>query len=85
MADMGFPAAFFAYGKGDGLVLMANCQYSKALMLESKQYGWTEVPRESRFSNPWVIALICAAIVLISYSLFRVIGHRKLPLVSGGP
>ena len=36
---------FFAHEKGDGVVLMSNQQYSKALMLEvihalAKQYGW---------------------------------------------
>jgi hypothetical protein len=69
--------------KGDGVVLMSNQQHSKALMLEiihalAKQYGWTEFPTdESRFSNPWVIGLICVFIVLATYSLFRVVRHRK--------
>lgn len=82
-ATLGFLAAFFAYEKGDGVVLMANKQYSKALMLEvvhalAKQYGWTEMPPdESRFSNPWVIGLICACVVLITYLFFRAIRHRK--------
>lgn len=82
-ATLGFLAAFFAYEKGDGVVLMANKQYSKALMLEvvralAKQYGWTGLPPdESRFSNPWVIGLICASMVLITYALFRAIRHRK--------
>jgi CubicO group peptidase (beta-lactamase class C family) len=82
-ANPGFLAVLFAYEKGDGLVLMTNCQHSKPLMLEiihalSKQYGWTEFPTdESRFSNPWVIGLICASIVLATYSLLRVVRHRE--------
>ena len=82
-ATTGFLAVFFAYVKGDGVVLMSNQQYSKALMLEvihalAKQYGWTEFPTdESRFSNPWIIGLICASIVLVTYLLFRVIRYRK--------
>jgi CubicO group peptidase (beta-lactamase class C family) len=81
-ANAGFLSFFFAYEKGDGVVLMSNQQYSKALMLEiiqalAKQYGWTEFPTESRFSNPWIIGLICASIVIVTYLLFRVIRHRK--------
>jgi CubicO group peptidase (beta-lactamase class C family) len=83
-ASSGFLAVFFAYEeKGDGVVLMSNQQHSKALMLEiihalAKQYGWTEFPTdESRFSNPWVIGLICVFIVLATYSLFRVVRQRK--------
>jgi CubicO group peptidase (beta-lactamase class C family) len=83
-ASPGYLAAFFAYEKGgDGVVLMANSEYGKALMLEvvhavAKQHGWSEFPTDgSRFSNPWVIALICACVVLIMYLLLRVIGHRK--------
>jgi CubicO group peptidase (beta-lactamase class C family) len=82
-ANLGFLCVLFAYEKGDGLVLMSNQQYSKALMLEiipalAKQYGWTAFPTdESRFSNPWVIGLICVFIVLATYSLFRVVRHRK--------
>ena len=74
-----FLAVFFAYEvKGDGVVLMSNEQYSKALMLEviralAKQYGWTEFPRDSTFTNPWVIGLTCACLVLITYLLFRII------------
>jgi CubicO group peptidase (beta-lactamase class C family) len=80
--NAGFVAFLFAYEKGDGVVLMTNGQNSKALGLEiihalAKQYGWTEFPTESRFSNPWLIGLICACVVLITYLLFRVIGHRK--------
>ena len=81
--SVGFVGFFFAYEKGDGLALMTNGQRSKALGLEivhalAKQYGWAEFPTDdSRFSNPWVIGLICAAIILIAYSLVRVIGHRK--------
>ena len=65
------------------MVLMSNQQYSKALMLEviaalAKQYGWTEFPTdESRFSNPWIIGLVCACIVIATYSLFRVVRYRK--------
>ena len=71
-----------AYEKGDGVVLMSNQQYSKALDLEiiralAKQYGWTEFPTDSTFSNPWVRGMICVCIVLFAYLLFRVIGHRK--------
>ena len=83
-SELGFLAVFFAYEeKRDGLVLMSNQQYSKALMLEviralAKQYGWTEFPTdESRFSNPWVIGLIFASIGLIIYLAFRVSRHRK--------
>jgi CubicO group peptidase (beta-lactamase class C family) len=81
-ATTGFLAVFFAYEKGDGVVLMSNQQYSKALMLEvihalAKQYGWTEFPTDSTFSNPWVIGVICVVIVLAIYLLFRVIRHRK--------
>jgi CubicO group peptidase (beta-lactamase class C family) len=78
-ATTGFLAVFFAYEeKGDGVVLMSNEQYSKALMLEviqalAKQYGWTEFPRDSTFTTPWVIGLTCACLVLITYLLFRVI------------
>jgi hypothetical protein len=70
-ANLGYLSFFFAYEKGDGVVLMSNQQYSKALMLEvihtlAKQYRWTEFPTdESRFSNPWVIGLICACIILL--------------------
>lgn len=81
-ATLGFLAAFFAYEKGDGIILMANKQYSKALMLQvvralAKQYGWIGLPPdESRFSSPWVIGLICACVALIAHLLFRVIRHR---------
>jgi CubicO group peptidase (beta-lactamase class C family) len=82
-ANPGFLSFFFAYEKGDGVVLMANNQYSKAMMLEviqalAKQFGWTEFPiEESRFNNPWVITSICACMVLFAYLLFLVIRHRK--------
>ena len=64
------------------MVLMSNQQYSKALMLEvihalAKQYGWTEFPTDSTTGNPWIIGLICVSIVLVAYSLFRVVLHRK--------
>jgi CubicO group peptidase (beta-lactamase class C family) len=87
-ANLGFLSVLFAYEKSDGVVLMSNQQYSKALMLEviqalAKQYGWTEFPTdESRFSNPWLIGLICVFVVLATYSLFRVIRHRKRFLFS---
>jgi len=88
-ATTGFLAVFFAYEeKGDGVVLMSNEQYSKALMLEviqalAKQYGWTEFPTdESRFSNHWVIGLICICIAFITYLLFRISRHRKRFLFS---
>jgi hypothetical protein len=79
--NAGFVAFFFAYEKGDGLALMSNGQNTKALGLEiinalAKEYGWTEYPTDGS-SNPWVIGLICAAIVLITYSLLRVIKYRK--------
>ena len=81
-ATSGFLAVFFAYEKGDGAVLMSNQQYSKALMLEivhafAKQYGWTEFPTDSTFSNPWITGLICVSIALATYALFRVVRHRK--------
>jgi CubicO group peptidase (beta-lactamase class C family) len=82
-ANLGYLSFFFAYEKGEGVVLMSNQQYSKALMLEvihalAKQYGWTEFPTdESRFNNPWIISLISVSIVLATYSLFRVVRHRK--------
>jgi CubicO group peptidase (beta-lactamase class C family) len=82
-ATSGFLAVFFAYEKGDGVALMSNQQYSKALMLEvihalAKQYGWTEFPTdESRFSNPWVIGVVCVFIVLATYLLFRAARHRR--------
>jgi len=80
--NAGFVAFLFAYETGDGVVLMTNGQNTKGLGLEiihtlSKQYGWTEFPTESRFSNPWIIGLICASFVLATYLLFRVIRHRK--------
>jgi len=87
-ANAGFLAVFFAYEQGDGVVLMTNGQHSKALMLEiiqalAKQYGWTEFPTdESRFSNPWVIGLICVSIVLATHSLFRVVRHREIIALS---
>lgn len=81
-ANPGFLSVLFAYEKGDGLVLMSNQQYSKALDLEiihaiAKQYGWTEFPTDSPFSNPWVIVLICACIVLLMYFLFGAMRHRN--------
>jgi len=82
-ANLGYLSFFFAYEKGDGVVLMSNQQYSKALMLKvidalAKQYGWTEFPTdESIFSNPWIVGLVCACIVLATYSLFRAVRHRK--------
>jgi CubicO group peptidase (beta-lactamase class C family) len=49
-ANLGFLSVFFAYDKGDGMILMSNQQNAKALMLETlqavaKQYGWSEFPR----------------------------------------
>jgi len=88
-ATTGFLAVFFAYEeKRDGLVLMSNQQYSKALMLEiihalAKQYGWTEFPTDdSRFSNPWVIGLIFGSVSLITYLAVRVSRHRRRILFS---
>jgi CubicO group peptidase (beta-lactamase class C family) len=80
-ANPGFLSVLFAYEKGDGLVLMSNQQYSKALDLEiihavAKQYGWSEFPTESTFTNPRAIALICPCIALLAYFLFRAIRHR---------
>ncbi|MGB6666731.1 MAG: serine hydrolase domain-containing protein [Candidatus Acidiferrum sp.] len=85
--NAGFVAFLFAYEKGDGLVLMTNGQNSKALGLEiidalAKQYGWTEFPTESVFSNPWIIGLIFASIILLTYLVFRVSRHRKRFLFS---
>jgi CubicO group peptidase (beta-lactamase class C family) len=81
-ATTGFLAVFFAYEKGDGVVLMSNQQYSKALMLQvihalAKQYGWTEFPTDSTFSNPWVIGLSACVLLPIVYLLFRIIRHRR--------
>jgi len=52
-ANQGFLSVVFAYEKGDGMMAMANgdTYQSKALVLEviqalSKQYGWTEFPRD---------------------------------------
>jgi len=85
--NAGFVAFLFAYENGDGLVLMTNGQNSKALGLEiidalAKQYGWSEFPTESTFSNPWIIHLICTCIAVIPYLLFRVSRHRKRFLFS---
>jgi CubicO group peptidase (beta-lactamase class C family) len=85
--NAGFVAFLFAYEKGDGVVLMTNGQNTKALGLEiidvlSKQYGWTEFPTESTFSNPWIIGLILVSISLIVYLGFRVSRHRKRFLFS---
>lgn len=81
-ANLGYVSFFFAYEKGDGVVLMSNQQYGKALMLEiiqtlAKQYGWTEFPTESRFGGPWIIGLVCASIIVVVSLLFRVIRRRK--------
>ena len=64
------------------MVLMTNGQNTKALGLEiihtlSKQYGWTEFPRDSTFTNPWVIGLSACVLLPITYFLFRIIRHRK--------
>ncbi len=80
--NAGFVAFLFAYEKGDGVVLMTNGQNTKALGLEiihtlSEQYGWTEFPRDSTFTNPRVIGLSACVLLLITYLLFRVIRHRK--------
>jgi CubicO group peptidase (beta-lactamase class C family) len=81
-ANAGFLSFLFVYEKGDGVVLMSNQQYSKALGLEiihaiAKQYGWAEYPTDSTFTNPWVIALISVCFVLTMFLLFRMIRHRK--------
>jgi len=80
--NAGFVAFLFVYEKGDGVVLMTNGENTKALGLEiihtlSKQYGWTEFPTESTFSNPWIIGLIFASISLITYLVLRVSRRRK--------
>jgi CubicO group peptidase (beta-lactamase class C family) len=80
--NVGFVAFLFAYETGDGVVLMTNGQNTKALGLEiidtlSKQYGWTEFPRDSTFTNPWVIGLSACVPLLIIYLLFRIIRHRR--------
>jgi CubicO group peptidase (beta-lactamase class C family) len=85
--NAGFVAFLFAYEKGDGLVLMTNGQNTKGLGLEiihtlAKQYGWTEFPTESAFSNPWIIGLIFVSISLVTYLFFRVSRHRKRLLFS---
>jgi len=85
--NAGFVAFLFAYEKGDGVVLMTNGQNTKALGLEiihtlSKRYGWTEFPRDSTFTNPWVIGLIFASISLITYLVFHVSRHHKRFLFS---
>lgn len=77
--NAGFVDFLFAYEKGDGVALMTNGQNTKTLGLEiihalAKQFGWSEFPTdESRLSNPWVIGLIGASVVVITYLLFRVI------------
>jgi CubicO group peptidase (beta-lactamase class C family) len=63
--NTGFVAFFFTYEKGDGVVLMTNGQNTKTLGMEivhalSKRYGWTEFPRESRFSN---LSLVQAGVI----------------------
>jgi hypothetical protein len=80
--NAGFVAFLFAYEKGDAVVLMTNGQNTKALGLEiigalAKQYGWTDFPTESPFSNPWVIGLILASIGLVIYLVVRIRRHRK--------
>jgi CubicO group peptidase (beta-lactamase class C family) len=80
--NAGFVAFLFAYEKGDGVVLMTNGQNTKALGLEiihtlSKQYGWSEFPKESTLSNPWFIGLSACVLLLVTYLLFRTIQHRK--------
>lgn len=80
--NAGFVGFLFAYETGDGVVLMTNGQNTKALGLEiihtlSKQYGWTEFPRDSTFTNPWVIGLSACVLLLIVYLLFRIIRHRR--------
>jgi CubicO group peptidase (beta-lactamase class C family) len=80
--NAGFVAFLFAYEKGGGLVLMTNGQNTKALGLEiigalAKQYGWTEFPTESPFSNPWIIAVIFASIGIVIYLVVRIRRHRK--------
>ena len=89
-ANPGYLSFFFAYEKGDGLVLMSNSQYSKSLCLEviralSKQYGWTDFPTESRFSNPWLLGLICTFIVLGAFLVVRSIAARKRTFVQKSP
>ena len=86
-SNPGYLSFFFAYEKGDGVVLMANGQNTKALGLEiihalAKQYGWTEFPTESTFTNPWTFGLILATISLITYLVSRVSRHRKRFLFS---
>jgi hypothetical protein len=61
---------------------MTNGQNTKALGLEiihtlSKQYGWTEFPTDSAFTNPWVIGLSASALFLLTCLLFRIIRQRK--------
>jgi CubicO group peptidase (beta-lactamase class C family) len=80
--NAGFVAFLFAYEKGGGLVLMTNGQNTKALGLEiigalAKQYGWTEFPTESPFSNPWIIGVIFASIGIVIYLVVRIRRHRK--------
>jgi CubicO group peptidase (beta-lactamase class C family) len=80
--NAGFVAFLFAYEKGDGVVLMTNGQNTKALGLEiidalGKQYGWTEFPRDSTFTNPWVIGLSACVLLLSIYLLFRIIRHCR--------
>ena len=89
-ANPGYLSFFFAYEKGDALVLMSNSQYSKSLCLEiiralSKQYGWTDFPTESRFSNAWLLGLICTFIVLGAFLVVRSIAARKRTFVQKSP
>lgn len=86
-ANPGYLSFFFAYEKGDGVVLMTNSQFSKALCLEiisalAQRYGWTEYPKAPLISNPWVISLIGACLLLTTFFVLRLLARRKRVLIT---
>jgi len=81
-SNPGYLSFFFAYEKGDGVVLMTNCQSSKSLGLEifgalAKQYGWNEYPRAPLLRNSWLIGLIGTCVLLTAFLVVRLLKRRK--------